>query len=234
MYLLRFLCPKSPPLIPLRHSSTPPFSATVASLIPAILITTCSHHHIPTRAPGALSDPLHWSNSDCVAIYWATIFWRCQGARPLPVRFLPRKPPRHPSCHLVLNPPPLGPFPCGGWPPRSPIKRGAPPALQIFKRRRTPSATPTHWWGFASSSSIPPSPRSSSLPLPAFHCLPPPSSVSGIWRRSPSIGRAHRRWNTWRWPPSNPLLLISVTSALLPICTVLCIVGSHSGPSMAP
>ena len=36
----------------------------------------CSHHCIPNRAPGSLSDSSHRSNSDHVEIYCATVLWR--------------------------------------------------------------------------------------------------------------------------------------------------------------
>ena len=77
MYLLRLLRPGSPPLLLLQHSYPPSISAASAatSLAPARLIPYCSHHHIPTRSPGALSDPSHRSNIDCVAIYCATVLW---------------------------------------------------------------------------------------------------------------------------------------------------------------
>ena len=61
-----------------RHSSLPSSSATasVSSCAPARSIPSCSHHRIPTRAPGDLSDPSHRTNCDRVAIYCATVFWR--------------------------------------------------------------------------------------------------------------------------------------------------------------
>ena len=70
MYLLQLLRPGSPPLIPLYYYSPPSLSAAAASasVAPAILVPVCSHHCIPTRAPGALYDPSHMSNSYHVAI----------------------------------------------------------------------------------------------------------------------------------------------------------------------
>ena len=60
------------------HSSPPSSSATAAaaSRAPARSILACSHYRIPTHAPGSLSEPSHRSNSDRVAIYCATVFWR--------------------------------------------------------------------------------------------------------------------------------------------------------------
>ena len=62
----------------LRHSSPPSPSAvaTAASRPPTGSFSTCSHHRIPNCAPGALYDPSHRSNSDCVAMYCATVFCR--------------------------------------------------------------------------------------------------------------------------------------------------------------
>ena len=54
--------------------SYPFVAAAAASRFPSRSIPDCSHHCIPTRAPSALSDPSHRSNSDCVAIYCATMF----------------------------------------------------------------------------------------------------------------------------------------------------------------
>ena len=51
-------------------------NAATASRAPVRSIPSCSHHRIPTCAPGALSDPSHRSNSDHVAIYYATVLWR--------------------------------------------------------------------------------------------------------------------------------------------------------------
>ena len=61
-----------------RHSSPPYSSSTsaVASRSPSRSIPSCSHHHIPTCAPVALSNPSHGYNSDHVAIYCTTVFWR--------------------------------------------------------------------------------------------------------------------------------------------------------------
>ena len=103
-------------------------------------------------------------------------------------------------------------FPCGRWPPRSPIRRAALPAQRLKKRSRTPAASPPTCWIFASSFSIPPLPRKSSLPHPASRSLPPRSPVPGIGRRSPYTGGAHRRWEPWCWPTYTPPLLITVTS----------------------
>ena len=77
MYSLRLLRTDIPLLILLHHSSHPSLSAnsSVASLAPYKLSLTCSHHCILTRAPGALSDSSHRSNSDCVAMYCATVLW---------------------------------------------------------------------------------------------------------------------------------------------------------------
>ena len=78
LYLLHFFCPKSPPLLPLLHSSpsSPSTAAAGDSRAPSRSISFCYHHRIPTRAPGALSDPSHRSNRDCVEIYCATVFCR--------------------------------------------------------------------------------------------------------------------------------------------------------------
>ena len=80
MQSLQLLRPESPPLITFRHYSTPSLSvdATDASLSPTRLLPACYHHCIPTCAPGALSNSSHRSNSDCVVIYCATVFWRRQ------------------------------------------------------------------------------------------------------------------------------------------------------------
>ena len=78
MYSLRLLHPESPPLLPLRHYYPPSLSAAAAaaSLSPAKLSPACSHRCIYTRIPGALSEPSHSSNSDRVAMYYATMFCR--------------------------------------------------------------------------------------------------------------------------------------------------------------
>ena len=69
---------ESPPLIPLLHSSplSPSAAAATASRAFARSSPACSHHLIPTRAPGAISDPSHRSNSDRVVMYYATVFCR--------------------------------------------------------------------------------------------------------------------------------------------------------------
>ena len=62
------------------HQSYPssPFLVSAASShTPVRSITTCSHHHIPTCAPGALSNPSHRYHSDLVGMYCTTVFWRC-------------------------------------------------------------------------------------------------------------------------------------------------------------
>ena len=75
-YLLHFTSPgvflSSP-----RHSYIPSSYATEAAAYcaPARSIPVCSHHHTPNHAPGSLSDTSHSSNSDCIAIYCATVFW---------------------------------------------------------------------------------------------------------------------------------------------------------------
>ena len=43
---------------------------------PCDVFTSCPHHRIQTRTPGSLSNPSHRFNSDRVAIYCATLFWR--------------------------------------------------------------------------------------------------------------------------------------------------------------
>ena len=77
MYLLRFLRPEVPPLLPLLPYSTQSlsFATSTAYLAPTRLGSACSHHRIPTCAPGALSDPSHRSNIDQVAMYCATVVW---------------------------------------------------------------------------------------------------------------------------------------------------------------
>ena len=109
----------------LRHSSPPSPSAVAAAAYraPSRSITTSSHHRIPTRAPGALYDPSHRSNSDCVAMYCATVFFRrlmyssivknprllpCRrrrGVSTLTARCPPRELSRQPSLYLVMKPP---------------------------------------------------------------------------------------------------------------------------------
>ena len=73
---LTFSPPQDSYFTSLRHSSLPSPSsvAAAASRAPAKSIITCSRHHIPTRAPGALSGPSHISKSDRVAMYCATVF----------------------------------------------------------------------------------------------------------------------------------------------------------------
>ena len=73
---LTFAPPRESSFTSLRHSSPPSPSAVAASRPPARSIPTCSQHHIPTRAPGAISDPSHRSNSDRVVMYYATLFCR--------------------------------------------------------------------------------------------------------------------------------------------------------------
>ena len=68
--VLLYFPPSLLSLVPLLRRRSP------ASRAPARSITTCSHHRNPTCAPGALSNPSHSSNSDRVAMYCATIFWR--------------------------------------------------------------------------------------------------------------------------------------------------------------
>ena len=51
------------------------FNADVSSRYPSRSITTCYHHRIHNRAPGALSDPSYRSNSDNIAMYSATVFY---------------------------------------------------------------------------------------------------------------------------------------------------------------
>ena len=61
------------------HYSSPPSPSSVAadsSHAPARSIPTCSHHRIPTCAPGALSGHSNRSNSNRVTIYCATVFCR--------------------------------------------------------------------------------------------------------------------------------------------------------------
>ena len=62
-----------------RHFPSPSTSTTTAAASRALdlSIPACSQNHIPTRAPGALSNPSHRYNSDRVEIYCATVFWRC-------------------------------------------------------------------------------------------------------------------------------------------------------------
>ena len=65
-------------LYPPHHSFPPSSSITgdAASCVPSGSIPSCHHHRIPTCSPGALYDPSHRSNSDCVLMYCATVFWR--------------------------------------------------------------------------------------------------------------------------------------------------------------
>ena len=62
----------------LRHSSplSPSAVAAAASRAPAKSIPTFYHHQIPTRAPGALSDPSHRPNSNRVVMYCAIVLCR--------------------------------------------------------------------------------------------------------------------------------------------------------------
>ena len=59
----------------LHHSSllSPSVATSAASRAPARSIPTCFHHRITTLAHGALSNPFHRSNSDSVAMYFATV-----------------------------------------------------------------------------------------------------------------------------------------------------------------
>ena len=77
LYSLQLFRPEIPHLLHLLHSYTSsPSSATDSdSRAPARSIPACSHHCIPTRSPGAFSEPSHRSNSYRVAIYCATVFW---------------------------------------------------------------------------------------------------------------------------------------------------------------
>ena len=70
--LLRPLCHYSP----LFFSS--PATAASAPLDPSRLMCACSYHRIPTRAPSALSNPAHRSSSNCVAMYYVTMLFRCR------------------------------------------------------------------------------------------------------------------------------------------------------------
>ena len=78
MYSLLLLRPGSLPLHPLHHYYPLYFSsaAAAASIAPTRLMTACSYNHIPTRTPGALSEPSHRSSSDRVAMYCANVFCR--------------------------------------------------------------------------------------------------------------------------------------------------------------
>ena len=64
--------------IPHCHYSPPSSSSTAAAVFraPTRSISSFYHHRILTRIPGALPYPSHRSNSDCVAIYCAAVFWR--------------------------------------------------------------------------------------------------------------------------------------------------------------
>ena len=68
---------KSLTFLPLRHYSTPSYSASTsnaaASLAPARLIYACSHHRIPTCAPNVLFNLSHRYIIDYVAMYCATV-----------------------------------------------------------------------------------------------------------------------------------------------------------------
>ena len=78
MYLLRLFRPEIPTLLPLRHSYSLSLYVAAAAAYLSLdrVITACYHHCTPTSAPGTLSDPSCRSNSDCVAMYCATVFWR--------------------------------------------------------------------------------------------------------------------------------------------------------------
>ena len=75
---LNFAPPRESSFTSLHHPSPPPPSAVAAaaSCTPARSISTCSHHRIPTHAPGARSEPSHSSNSDLVTMYCTTVFCR--------------------------------------------------------------------------------------------------------------------------------------------------------------
>ena len=103
-----------------------------------------------------------------------------------------------------------------------------------FKNIRTPAAPPSPFWGSTSSSSVPPFPGTSFLPPPTSCRIPLISPVPVVWRRSPSPGGSHRHWKPWRWPPSPPSMISAVASAPISVCTVMCIIAYHSGPSTVP
>ena len=73
---LIFSLPQDSSFTSLRHYSPlfPSAVAAAASRAPVRSIPTCYHHHIPNRSPGALSDPSHRSNSDRLAMCYATLF----------------------------------------------------------------------------------------------------------------------------------------------------------------
>ena len=75
---LTFAPPWESSFTSLRHSSTPSHSAiaTAPSRALARSIPTCPHHCIPTRDPGALSDPSYRSTSVCINMYCVTVFFR--------------------------------------------------------------------------------------------------------------------------------------------------------------
>ena len=67
---LTFALPRESSFTSLRHSYPLPPSAvaSAASCAPARSIPVCSHHRIPNRAPGALSEPSHRFTIDRVAM----------------------------------------------------------------------------------------------------------------------------------------------------------------------
>ena len=75
---LTFDPPREYSFTSLSHSSPPSPSVVAASAYcyPSRSMPTCYHHCIPTCYPKSLYETSHSSNSDCVAIYCATVFWR--------------------------------------------------------------------------------------------------------------------------------------------------------------
>ena len=75
---LTFSLPRESSFTSLRHSytSAPSDVASATSCAPTRSITACSHHCIPNHDPGSLSNPLHRSNSDCIAMFCTTVFCR--------------------------------------------------------------------------------------------------------------------------------------------------------------
>ena len=75
---LTFAPPRESSSTSLSHSSPPSPSAVDAavSCTPARSIHTCSHQRIHTHSSGALSGPSHRSNSDRLAMYCVTVFYR--------------------------------------------------------------------------------------------------------------------------------------------------------------
>ena len=75
---LTFDPPRESSITSLHHSSPPYPSAVAAAASSKTVrsIPTCSIHCIPTCVLGALSNPSHRYNSDRVAMYCATVFWR--------------------------------------------------------------------------------------------------------------------------------------------------------------